>query len=63
MKEQDSLVSPNDHIIGPIGEWRAIQIIFKDMGLKAERVSVSAKDLDDLKVTYRGKTHFDKILM
>jgi hypothetical protein len=48
-------VSPNDHIIGPIGEWRAIQIIKKSMNLDARRVSVSSKNPDDLVIHINKK--------
>lgn len=58
LKSDLSIVAPNDHVIGPIGEWRAIQIIEKEMGLKASRVSASARDPDDLKVEYEGKVHY-----
>nr|BDT27427.1 hypothetical protein BHI3_08930 [Bacteriovorax sp. HI3] len=57
-KTESCPVSPNDHIIGPIGEWRAIQIIKNDFCLDASRVSISPKDPDDLMLSYNGEIKY-----
>ncbi|MBC7540183.1 MAG: hypothetical protein H7281_15265 [Bacteriovorax sp.] len=51
-------VSPNDHIVGAIGEWRAIQIIKKTMSLEAKRASTNSKSSNDLVVKYKNKDRY-----
>lgn len=57
-KSEHGPVSPNDHIVGAIGEWRAIQTIKKTMNLKAERASTNSKSSNDLVVKYKNKDRY-----
>jgi len=61
-KLEGSPVAPNDHILGPIGEWRAIQLLREKYPEKIKSViknSSKPTDPDDLKITAtNGKENF-----
>lgn len=57
-KSEYGPVTPNDHVVGAIGEWRAIEIIKSTMDLDAVRASTNSKSSEDLVVVFKGKKHF-----